>query len=249
MGAIAGRTGTGKTIGIGTLVIGCGRAGWNVYLVDGKMTGLGIFRNRQGVRVVAVEPDGPQGWWTTIDAVYRELQSRKRVVARGDSISMRPPVLLVVDEVPTVLALRRGRTADVLGWNEPRREAQRKLTEIASQGRSLDIHYWPSGQRLAAIAVEGPMRENLSALLIFRSTLVGSMQAMESTAAARLPKMPGRAMWTDVQSDGEEIQGYSWTAMDLDRLLPRTDDPVENRPVSDRPRVDAYGFQDVTHSG
>lgn len=246
MGAIAGRTGTGKTVGIGTLVIGCARAGWDVFLVDGKMTGLGIFRNRHGVRAVAVEPDT---WWAVIDRVYMELQARKRVVARGEEISGRASILLVVDEVPTVLALRKGRTADVLRWNEPRREAQRKLTEIAMQGRSLDVHYWPSGQRLAALAVEGPMRENLSALLVFRSTLVGSMQAMESTAAARLPKMPGRAVWTDVASDGEEIQVYRWALTDLDQLLPLEHQPVERAPVSlDDPR-DAFGFQEVTHSG
>ncbi len=242
MGGLAGRTGTGKTVGIGTLVIGCGRAGWDVHLVDGKMTGLGVFRNRRGVRAVGIEPDGPGGWWAVIDTVYRELQHRKRAVARGESIADRPSILLVVDEVPTVLALRRGRTADVLGWNEPRREAQRKLTEIAMQGRSLDVHYWPAGQRLAALVVEGAMRENLSALLVFRSTLIGSIQAMESSAAARLPKMPGRAMWTDVESDGEEIQVYGWSAEELDRLL-----PLETRSVSDHPRVDAYGWEEVTH--
>ncbi len=218
------------------------RAGWDVHLVDGKMTGLGVFRNRRGVRAVGIEPDGPGGWWAVIDTVYRELQHRKRAVARGESIADRPSILLVVDEVPTVLALRRGRTADVLGWNEPRREAQRKLTEIAMQGRSLDVHYWPAGQRLAALVVEGAMRENLSALLVFRSTLIGSIQAMESSAAARLPKMPGRAMWTDVESDGEEIQVYGWSAEELDRLL-----PLETRSVSDHPRVDAYGWEEVTH--
>jgi hypothetical protein len=217
-GAIAGRTGAGKTVALGVLVIGAGRAGWSVFLVDGKRVGLGLFAARLGVRAVALEPEGPGGWWAVIEAVYSELQRRKQGAAG-------PPVLLVVDELPMVLAFKRGRGPDVDSWNEPRREAQRKLTEIVSQGRALDVHLWVTGGRLAAVAVEGPMKEHLSALLVLRSSRTGALQAAESTAAASLPKVAGRATWTDARHEQDEAQVLGWApevagAPPLDELLP-----------------------------
>jgi hypothetical protein len=220
MGGIAGRTGTGKSVALGCLIIGTGRAGWADYLVDGKGSELGQFRGRRGVRMVATRPDD---WWTAIDAVYVELQTRKRLLDNGGNLAGRRSVLLVVDELPMVLALERGSGRDVKLRNAPKLEAARKVTEIASQGRSLDVHLWLAGQALAAVYVEGPLKVNLGALLVLRTTRTGSLQAMESTAAAALPKVPGRAIWQDVAHEDAEVQVCYWRAAALDSLLPLED--------------------------
>jgi DNA segregation ATPase FtsK/SpoIIIE-like protein len=220
MGGIAGRTNTGKTVAVGNLVIGCGRAGWELYLVDGKLIELGRFRGRRGVRQVATDP---ADWYATIGAAYRELQARKTLLANGGTLAGKPPVLLVIDELPAVLALEKGATKPVKERNKPRQVAAQQITQIASQGRALGVRLWVTAQALAAVAVEGPLKVNLAALLVLRTTRTGSLQAMESTAAAHLAKVPGRAIWQDVTHDGAEVQVCYWRDSDLDALLPLED--------------------------
>jgi hypothetical protein len=234
MGAIAGKTGSGKSVALGDVIIGAGRAGWALWIVDGKRADkrrpLSLFRGRLGVRMVATEP---ADWWEAIEAVSAELGARKRRLDAGGSLAGLPRVLLILDELPVVLALEKGNRADVRERNAPRLEAQRKITELAAQGRGLEVHLWLAGQALRAVEVEGPLKVNLSARLVLRTTRTGSLQVLENTAAAGLPSIPGRAVWSDALSDAEHVQVLAWEPEELDSLLPLEVAELEGLQVPD----------------
>jgi hypothetical protein len=204
---ISGATGSGKGGVVRQIVLGAFDAGMHVIAVDGKEAG-GEFRwieDRGGTLIHM----GPEAAADHLGVLEDELIDRGTLlyragVERWQDLPDLPegfrPILLVVDEAPELLLLRKVPT-------EKDADAHRsmfgsRLTRLVGQGRAVGIHTVVSLQRADA-SLLGPaggyLRMNLPAKVAVGTLDLEGADMMfgtggRDTALAYLDGTPGRAV-------------------------------------------------------
>ncbi|MHB8571733.1 MAG: hypothetical protein ACYDAY_02080 [Candidatus Dormibacteria bacterium] len=93
-----------------------------------------------------------------------------------------------------------------------------RLVEIGRLGRAAGVHLIVCTQRPDADVVPGQLKANLGGTVAFRTrNAVNAEILVESDRPARLPHIPGRAIWACDRL--EEIQGIHLSSAECDRLL------------------------------
>lgn len=115
-----------------------------------------------------------------------------------------PHVLIIIDEIGVIMNRLKGKAQG---------ELTEHLADIAMLGRSAGIHLVLGMQKLVKKVLDGAISDNIEARIVgvcASGPQSASAMGNGSWAAARLPKIKGRAMWRDV--DGEIEVQLPWVA-------------------------------------
>lgn len=199
---VAGTTGSGKSEALVTWLLGLCRGyrpeELRLVLLDYKggatFAPLGRLPHCEAV-LTDLDPADTERALRGIAALLRSRERRlrelglpdwarwRRAHEAGDAPAPPPRVVIALDEF-RVLADAHPRMMDA-------------LVRLASQGRSLGLHLVLATQRPAG-AVSAAMRANIEVRLALRcADDADSLDVIGSVAAARIPRIPGRALLRD----------------------------------------------------
>src|SRR5262249_4729240 len=199
---VAGGTGGGKGGLLRLLAHRTQARGWRVGILDPKGTGENRWAHEAEIPVV----HDLAGQVAFLRRIAAEVEQRCRVtwdhgVDRVGALSqgLPPPVLVVLDEAPDLLLLRRlpaEKEADEL-----RSEAASLTSEIAAKGRAAAVHLVLSVQRPTVDVLGqlgGFLRANLAGRVLLGRGNPESVEAMlgpgRGDLVALLTGTPGRAL-------------------------------------------------------
>lgn len=198
-GLVVGPTGSGKTIALDSVVVGALTHGHELVLVDPTKAGLDFLSLRPWASAWAVTISEAR---ETLQAVYAEVERRKRILQREGEVkwsdvtaSVRDrerirPVVVVVDEATSLLVLPDTKVVNSL----PKESAERAeleelvadkamirylLGKLAREARFVGIHLLIGAQRPDADILGGELRSNLTSVVqLTKPGAVPSTQAL-----------------------------------------------------------------------
>jgi DNA segregation ATPase FtsK/SpoIIIE-like protein len=226
---VAGATGGGKGGLLRLIVHRTHASGWSVTILDPKGTGESRWAHEAGVPVV----HDLDAQVDHLRRIAEEVAQRCRVtwahgVDRVGALAdgLRPaPVLVILDEAPDVLLLRKvpaEKEADEL-----RSEAASLVSEIAAKGRAAAVHLILSIQRPDAAmlgALGGFLRANLAGRVLLGRGSAEAVEMMFGPGRGDLVPMlhgtPGRALVSGVRAGDVEPTLVQVAWLDAASLLP-----------------------------
>jgi hypothetical protein len=233
---VAGATGGGKGGLLRLLAHRTHAAGWAVRVLDPKGSGEQRWAHEAGIPVL----HDLEGQVDLLRATAQEVLERCRLTwAHGvDRVgalpeALRPaPVLVILDEAPDVLLLRRvlaEKAADEL-----RSEAASLVSEIAAKGRAAAVHLVLSVQRPTVDVLGqlgGFLRANLAGRVLLGRANSESLEAMfgpgHGDLAPQLSGIPGRALVAGLRAGEVEPALCQVAWLDAADLLPEGFAPDE----------------------
>lgn len=261
---ITGRTGTGKTVVINTLVTECTYRGWPVWIIDPKRVEFMGLRGWPNVEVIATEIEAMVAVllraWDVMEERYRQVDVDGAIETDFE------PLIVVLDELSDFMGMVKAWWATVKPKGAPAQcPVIEKFYSIARKGRTSNIHLIVGMQRPdVALLGSGDARDNFtSRMSLGRLSPDGARMMWEGAwpVATAIPtRIPGRgcAPHNDDPDIPVEVQGF-WTpdprravragnAADIalvDQLRPKSDDhPLKSvvfpdelmRPTDDEPQ-------------
>lgn len=231
---VAGITGSGKSTTLRVLLAGLATQPVALVLIDPKQVELAAFAERAWV--VATEPEQ---WVQVLRSLCAEMEARYRQMADDGVIhiagtTIRPPVVVVVEELANLLGARR----------EPHeKESARLLIRLAQKARAAGIYLVLATQRPDAETIPAQLRSNINYWVCHRvrtptesDVVFGPGLASHGLDASTIPSArPGiafvadergqhRRVRTDLISDGE-ARAIAHRHRDLN-LCPFHADPI-----------------------
>ena len=207
---VVGRTGTGKTVFVHTVLVHVAALGCPIWVVDGKAVEFLGFRDWPNVQVVA------STIWHQVAVIHRAHQLMehryKLIDSRKASEDDMEPLMVFVDEYADF-------RANVIEWwaaVKPPKNRNRlppvlsQLASLARKGRSAGIHLVFGTQRPDAEYFGGDMRDNFAMVSMGRLSREGSQMVWhDALAATTIPRgIRGRAMSENASGRPVEIQTY-----------------------------------------
>ena len=167
---LSGTTGGGKSVCLRTIAAGAIASGFELYLVDAQKFG-GDFK---GIKDSSLMTTGAA--WSVDEAhelikeIYFDMKERTKYnVANGVTAwyelppSKRPrPKLLIIDEAFTMLDESPGDPEE----NNKKKELKLWIGKLAAEARAAGVHMILAVQRGTVKAIEGNLKNNLSARLL-----------------------------------------------------------------------------------
>jgi len=202
---IAGETGSGKSSLLRFLLVQLvGFLRVEVSVIDLK-GGVEFSGFERWVRVASTLEEGVKLLEEMNEELDRRLSMLKRLgVVRLEDVPWGPRrVVLVIDEVADLLAEAKGLTEH----NRLVGSARFLLGRLARLGRAAGIHLVVATQRPTTDVIDGQIRENLPARVVFHiKSDAGSIAVLGDGQATELPtSVKGRCLW-DWGTERMEVQ-------------------------------------------
>lgn len=221
---IAGETGSGKSVTQRAILLhALSQPNMRVLLVDPKRVELIAYVKHPSVLRTTIDLAESV---ELIEQLFAEMASRyQRMKDEGVNhfekmANVPPAILLMVDEVYTLLATsglksEEGKEEDALHMR-----ATALLGRIAREGRAAGIHLVLATQRPDAKVIPGEMKSNLGARVAQgRLDTIASNMVMDNDVATRVPgTIKGRAVMRS-GGNNEFFQAYFQPEESLDQLL------------------------------
>lgn len=230
-GLIVGSMGSGKSVLVRLIILLWCRWIGPAYLLDPKRVEFSIFRGRKNVRTVATTLE-------QIAAVLAEIETEMhRRFALMEAAGVQhvnelkehlDPLLTVCDEFFELVARNPGSDETTKVENEVRAQCASSARAIAALGRAAGVHIILLAQRADAEVVKGSLQNNLLLRALLRPLSAGAtarnMVGMNDVMVSENPK--GRALMRTAIWPESEVQVYYVDAADLDRYLPKVEQPA-----------------------
>ena len=213
---ITGRTGTGKTVVINTLVTECTYRLWPVWIIDPKRVEFMGLRGWPNVEVIATEIEKMVA---VIMLAHEVMEDRYRQVDEDGAIETDfEPLIVVLDELSDFMGMLKAWWPTVKPKGAPAAcPAIEKFYSLARKGRTSNIHLIVGMQRPdVALLGSGDARDNFtSRMSLGRLSPDGARMMWEASwpVATTIPtRIPGRgcAAHHDDPDLPVEVQGF-WT--------------------------------------
>ncbi|MGB8402826.1 MAG: hypothetical protein WCE30_01980 [Mycobacterium sp.] len=163
-GVVFSPTGGGKSIFVKSGAIEPVRAAGGIILLgDGKGTDYVTYRNSPGVVAVGSGGEGGNGmyYFAMVEIAHRIMNTRRKIGAKKkldnpDTWEDVPPVLLVLDELKSMLGVWSASDLDV----EEKRIVQKRVDEIGALGRQPRVSMLMATQDLYDASIRGSWLNN-----------------------------------------------------------------------------------------
>ncbi len=196
---IAGATGGGKSNALNVILMSLLRYSkrLKVYCIDLKIVELNPYKKFPCVKVADTLADA----LATLKHVESEMNRRYRYVLSERGYRKMEPkrdnldrIVVVMDECSDVLAKVNRSSEDY----QQSLECKDIVNILARKGRAAGIHLILATQRVSKETLDSRIVGNMTSKICFRMTSVSdSSLVLNSKAAYDLPKIPGRAYWSN----------------------------------------------------
>ena len=207
---VVGRTGTGKTVFVHTILVAAAALGWPIWVVDGKRVEFLGFRDWPNVQIVA------SSIWHQVAVIHRAhalMEHRYHLVDTGQASEADfEPLLVFLDEYADF------RAAVIQWWAAVKPPGSKLryppvlelLASLARKGRTARVHLVFGTQRPDAEYFGGDMRDNFWMVSMGRLSPQAAVMVWQDPAAATtIPRgMRGRATSENDKGRPVEIQTY-----------------------------------------
>lgn len=210
---IAGTTGSGKSVGINTmlasLLVKNSPATLQLLIIDPKMVD---YMQYQGLpHVKGYGSNIPQAQ-LILSAAYDEMIRRYGIMQRErvnhiDLLRGYPHILVVFDEFASLMS------------KDGKRCLLPILQELARLGRAAGVHLILATQRPTRDAIDGQLKSNCPARIAYRVSSATDSRVILDTGGAELLRGKGDGLYH--RSDGERVRfrGYMTTREQLDQII------------------------------
>lgn len=235
-GLVTGGTGKGKTALLHTLTTALCRAGFRVWILDGKRIEFLGFRDWPNVELVASRIEHQV---RLLLAAHDEMERRYALIEEGKArLSDFEPLFVIIDEYATFKENATQWYSEVREKSDPTKPAVfARMANIARLGRKAAIHMVVGLQRPDVEFLGGEMRDNFGwRFSLGRLSPQGANMMWESfVIGVTLPtKTRGRGITLDAQ--GEPVEA----------LALYTPDPGEPLSESQQAQIEALRPAEVT---
>ncbi len=204
---IAGATGGGKSNALNVILMSLLKHSkkLQVYCIDLKVVELNPYKKFPCVKVSDTLADALE----TLKKVQTEMNRRYRYVLSEKGHRKIDPkrdnldrIVVVIDECSDLLAKVNRSSKDY----QQSLECKDIVNTLARKGRAAGVHLILATQRVSKETLDSRIVGNMTSKICFRMVNVSdSSLVLNSKAAYDLPKIPGRAYWSD-GNDLEQIQ-------------------------------------------
>lgn len=196
---------------------------WRVIGIDPKRVELSAYKGYRNMVEIAVTLEKAVALLESVSQEmmrrYEEMESHAGVNHFTLLPDPQPAIMVMVDEVFTLLAPEKAKSDEGKARDELHARATVLIGHIARLGRAAGIHLVLATQRPDAAILPAEIKNNLDArVACARMDITPSLMVLDSDAATRLPLIKGRSV---VRIGGEyrEFQGYFLEVDEADAIV------------------------------